>query len=85
MAGSGANPAHLADVHTFEKYSRPLLDAMAALPAGEQIVLVAHIHCGYSVALAVERFRDKVAAVVFVTATMPAVGRPMAATSDEVM
>jgi alpha-beta hydrolase superfamily lysophospholipase len=85
MAGCGAHPARLADVRTFEEYSRPLLDAIAALPAGEQVVLVAHSHGGYSVALAVERFLDKVAAAVFVAASMPAVGRPMAATSDEVM
>ena len=85
MAGCGAHPARLADVRTFEEYSRPLLGAVAALPAGEQVVLVAHSHGGYSVALAVERFPDKVAVAVFVTASMPAVGRPMAATSDEVM
>ncbi|CAD6272311.1 unnamed protein product [Miscanthus lutarioriparius] len=85
MAGCGAHPARLDDVRTFEEYSRPLLDAMAALPAGEQVVLVAHSHGGYSVALAVERFPDKVAAAVFVTASMPAVGRPMAATSDELL
>ncbi|KAG0517822.1 hypothetical protein BDA96_09G122400 [Sorghum bicolor] len=83
MAGCGAHTARLADVHTFEEYSRPLLDAMAALPAGEQVVLVAHSHGGSSVALAVERFPEKVAAAVFVAAMMPAVGRPMAATSDE--
>lgn len=84
MAGCGVHPARLADVRTFQEYSRPLLDAMAALPAGEQVVLVAHSHGGYSVALAIERFPDKVAAAVFVAASMAAVGRPMAATSDEV-
>ncbi|WVZ98258.1 hypothetical protein U9M48_043723 [Paspalum notatum var. saurae] len=85
MAGCGRHPARLADVRTFEEYSRPLLDAVAALPAGERAVLVAHSHGGYSVALAVERFPDKVAAAVFVAASMPALGRPMAATSDELL
>lgn len=85
MAGCGAHPARLADVRTFEEYTSPLLDAMAALPPGELVVLVAHSHGGYSVALAVERFPDRVAAAVFVAASMPAVGRPMAATSDELL
>nr|CAB3461681.1 unnamed protein product [Digitaria exilis] len=85
MAGCGAHPARLADVRTFEEYSRPLLDAMAALPPRERVVVVAHSHGGYSIALAVERFPDRVAAAVFVAASMPAVGRPMAATSDELL
>jgi pimeloyl-ACP methyl ester carboxylesterase len=86
MAGSGAHPARAGEVRTFEEYSRPLLDAVAALPPGERAVLVGHSHGGCSVALAAERFPDKVAAAVFVTASMPAVGRSMgAATTDEVL
>ncbi|GJN14193.1 hypothetical protein PR202_gb00984 [Eleusine coracana subsp. coracana] len=83
MAGCGAHPARLADVRCFEEYSRPLLDFVAALPPGERAVLVAHSHGGYSVALAAERFPEKVAAAVFVTASLPAVGRSMAAATDE--
>ncbi|TVU19099.1 hypothetical protein EJB05_35232, partial [Eragrostis curvula] len=84
MAGCGAHPARLADVPGFEEYSRPLLDAVAALPEGERVVIVAHSHGGCGVALAAERFPDKVAAAVFVTASLPAVGRSMAAaTTDE--
>ncbi|KQK06632.1 probable esterase PIR7A [Brachypodium distachyon] len=85
MAGCGVHPARVDEVAGFEEYSRPLLDALAALPPGERAVLVAHSHGGYSVALAVERFPEKVAAAVFVTASMPAVGRAMAATSDELL
>jgi pimeloyl-ACP methyl ester carboxylesterase len=84
MAGCGVHPARVDEVLSFEDYSRPLLDELDGLPAGEQVVLVAHSHGGYSVALAVERFPEKVAAAIFVTASMPAVGREMAATSDEV-
>ncbi|KAF8765831.1 hypothetical protein HU200_008345 [Digitaria exilis] len=85
MAGCGAHPARLAEVRTFEEYSRPLLDAVAALPPGERAVLVGHSHGGCGVALAAERFPEKVAAAVFVAASMPAVGRSMgAATTDEV-
>nr|CAB3461680.1 unnamed protein product [Digitaria exilis] len=84
MAGCGAHPARLAEVRTFEEYSRPLLDAVAALPPGERAVLVGHSHGGCGVALAAERFPEKVAAAVFVAASMPAVGRSMgAATTDE--
>uniref|UniRef100_A0ACD5TGV6 Uncharacterized protein n=1 Tax=Avena sativa TaxID=4498 RepID=A0ACD5TGV6_AVESA len=85
MAGCGVHPARVDEVLTFEDYSRPLLDALDALPPGEKVVLVAHSHGGYSVALAVERFPEKVAAAVFVTASMPAVGRAMAATRDELL
>ncbi|CAL4900374.1 unnamed protein product [Urochloa decumbens] len=51
-------------MRTFEEYSRPLLNAMAALPPGERVVFVAHSHGWYNVALAVERFPDRVAAAV---------------------
>uniref|UniRef100_A0A0E0PLL0 AB hydrolase-1 domain-containing protein n=1 Tax=Oryza rufipogon TaxID=4529 RepID=A0A0E0PLL0_ORYRU len=90
MAASGAHPARVDEVRTFEDYSRPLLDALAALPpAGgdgddeERVVLVGHSQGGFSVALAAERFPERVAAVVFLTAAMPPVGRPMSATTVE--
>ncbi|EEC79085.1 hypothetical protein OsI_19694 [Oryza sativa Indica Group] len=90
MAASGAHPARVDEVRTFEDYSRPLLDALAALPpAGgdgddeERVVLVGHSQGGFSVALAAERFPERVAAVVFLTAAMPPVGRPMSATTEE--
>uniref|UniRef100_A0A0D9YJQ6 AB hydrolase-1 domain-containing protein n=1 Tax=Oryza glumipatula TaxID=40148 RepID=A0A0D9YJQ6_9ORYZ len=63
---------------TSPEYSRPLLDAVAAAAApGERLVLVGHSHGGLSVALAMERFPDKVAAAVFVAAAMPCVGKHM--------
>uniref|UniRef100_A0A0D9YJQ5 AB hydrolase-1 domain-containing protein n=1 Tax=Oryza glumipatula TaxID=40148 RepID=A0A0D9YJQ5_9ORYZ len=62
----------------YREYSRPLLDAVAAAAApGERLVLVGHSHGGLSVALAMERFPDKVAAAVFVAAAMPCVGKHM--------
>ncbi|KAL6613859.1 hypothetical protein ACP70R_036129 [Stipagrostis hirtigluma subsp. patula] len=77
MAGCGARPGRGEEVASFEEYSRPLLDAMAALPEGEKAVLVAHSFGGQSMALAMERHPDKVTVAVFVTATMPAAGKPM--------
>uniref|UniRef100_A0A0E0L1R7 AB hydrolase-1 domain-containing protein n=1 Tax=Oryza punctata TaxID=4537 RepID=A0A0E0L1R7_ORYPU len=85
MAAGGVNPARVDEVRTFEEYSRPLLDVLAALPApsGERVVLVGHSQGGFSIALAAERFPERLAAVVFLTAAMPPVGRPMANTTDE--
>ncbi|KAL6613856.1 hypothetical protein ACP70R_036126 [Stipagrostis hirtigluma subsp. patula] len=77
MAGCGASPARAEEVASFEEYSRPLLDAVAALPEGEKAVLVGHSFGGQSLALAMERYPDKVAVAVFVSAAMPAAGKPM--------
>ncbi|CAO2038645.1 unnamed protein product, partial [Urochloa humidicola] len=77
MAGCGARPGHGEEVASFEEYSRPLLDAVAALPESEKAVLVAHSFGGQSLALTMERHPEKIAAAVFVTATMPAAGKPM--------
>ncbi|CAL4969839.1 unnamed protein product [Urochloa decumbens] len=77
MAGCGASPGHGEDVESFEEYCRPLLDTVAALPEGEKAVLVGHSFGGQCLALAMERFPEKVAMAVFVTATMPVPGKPM--------
>jgi len=85
LAASGAHPARLDEVASFEEYSRPLLDAVAAAaPGGERLVLVGHSHGGLSLALAMERFPRKVAAAVFVAAAMPCVGKHMGVTTEEV-
>ncbi|KAJ1286989.1 hypothetical protein BS78_03G395300 [Paspalum vaginatum] len=86
MAASGAHPARLAEVASFEDYSRPLLDAVAAAPEeGDRLVLVGHSLGGLSVALAMERFPNKVAAAVFLAACMPRVGSHMGITVEEFM
>ncbi|KAF7032736.1 hypothetical protein CFC21_043884 [Triticum aestivum] len=85
MAASGAHPARMDEVPSFEDYSWPLLDAVAAAPAGERLVLVGHSLGGLNIALAMERFPRKVAAAVFLAACMPCVGRHMGATTEEIM
>ncbi|XP_020179710.1 probable esterase PIR7A [Aegilops tauschii subsp. strangulata] len=85
MAASGAHPARMDEVPSFEDYSRPLLDAVAAAPAGERLVLVGHSLGGLNIALAMERFPRKVAAAVFLAACMPCVGRHMGVTTEEIM
>ncbi|WVZ70117.1 hypothetical protein U9M48_018811 [Paspalum notatum var. saurae] len=71
LAASGIDARRLRDVPTFEDYTRPLLDALQALPPGERAVLVGHSFGGMSIALAAEMFPEKVAAAVFVTAFLP--------------
>ncbi|XP_062230530.1 esterase PIR7B-like [Phragmites australis] len=85
LAASGAHPARLDEVCSFEEYSRPLLDAVAAAPDGERLVLVGHSHGGLSLALAMERFPRKIAAAVFVAAALPCVGKHMGVTTEEFM
>ena len=77
MTACGASPARAEEVASFEEYSRPLLDTVAALPPGEQAILVGHSFGGLSLALAMERYPDSVAVAVFVSAAMPAAGKPM--------
>ncbi|KAL6613852.1 hypothetical protein ACP70R_036122 [Stipagrostis hirtigluma subsp. patula] len=83
MAASGAHPARVDEVPSFEEYSRPLLDAVAAAPDGERLVLVGHSLGGLSLALAMERFPGKVAAAVFLVACMPCVGRHLGLPIEE--
>jgi alpha-beta hydrolase superfamily lysophospholipase len=84
LAAAGAHPARLHEVRSFEDYSRPLLDAVAAAPDGDRLVLVGHSHGGLSLALAMERFPRKIAAAVFVAAALPCVGKHMGVTTEEV-
>ena len=71
LAASGVDPRPLREVPTFRDYAAPLLDLLAALPAGDRVVLVGHSLGGVSGALAAELFPDKVAAAVFLCAFMP--------------
>jgi pimeloyl-ACP methyl ester carboxylesterase len=84
MTACGASAACIEEVRSFEEYSRPLLDAVAALTPGEKAVLVGHSFGGQSLALAMERYPDKVAVAVFVSAAMPAAGKPMAFVLEQV-
>lgn len=50
---------------------------MAVAPAGERLILVGHSFGGLSIALAMERFPDKIAMAVFAASSMPCVGKHM--------
>ncbi|XP_037474624.1 salicylic acid-binding protein 2-like [Triticum dicoccoides] len=84
LAACGADARRLSDAPTFEDYTRPLLDALRALPDGERAVLVGHSFGGMSLALAAEEFPDKVAAAVFLTAFMPDCAGPRTRVIEQV-
>ncbi|KAK7386479.1 hypothetical protein VNO78_26739 [Psophocarpus tetragonolobus] len=71
LAACGTNMKKIEDVHTFYQYSEPLLQLMATIPQNEKVVLVGHSLGGLNIALAMEKFPEKVAIGVFVTAIMP--------------
>ncbi|XP_062208008.1 probable esterase PIR7A isoform X2 [Phragmites australis] len=77
LVACGASAVRAEEVRSFEEFSRPLLDAVANVPPGEKVVLVGHSFGGHNISLAMERYPDKVAVAVFVSAAMPTVGRPM--------
>ena len=71
LAASGINMKRIADVDTFSQYSEPLLQLMTTIPSNEKVVLVGHSFGGMNIALAMEKFPEKVAVGVFLTAFAP--------------
>ncbi|KAJ4714965.1 Salicylic acid-binding protein 2 [Melia azedarach] len=71
LAASGINMKAIQDVHTFQDYAEPLLEIMASLPPNKKVILVGHSLGGLSLALAMEKFPEKVLVAVFITAFMP--------------
>uniref|UniRef100_A0A7N0V6W5 AB hydrolase-1 domain-containing protein n=1 Tax=Kalanchoe fedtschenkoi TaxID=63787 RepID=A0A7N0V6W5_KALFE len=71
MAASGIDTRSIQDVRKLAEYSQPLLDFMKELPPDEKVVLVGHSLGGMSLAIAMEKFPEKIAVAVFLTAFMP--------------
>ncbi|XP_058089478.1 methylesterase 2-like [Magnolia sinica] len=72
LGASATNPKKLKDeVCKFSDYSQPLLDVMASLPPQQKVILVGHSLGGLTLALAMDKYPEKVSAAVFVTALMP--------------
>ena len=71
LAASGINAKQIQDVQTFSKYSEPLLDFLALLPPNEKVVLVGHSLAGLNLALAMDKFPEKIAVAVFFSAFLP--------------
>ena len=71
MAASGINPKHVDDLNSMADYNEPLMEFMNSLPQQERVVLVGHSLGGINISLAMEKFPQKIAVAVFVTASMP--------------
>ncbi|XP_023518216.1 salicylic acid-binding protein 2-like [Cucurbita pepo subsp. pepo] len=71
MAASGIHRKVIQDVHSIVDYSEPLLKFMACLPPNQKLILVGHSLGGFNLAVAMDRFPDKIAASVFVAAFVP--------------
>ncbi|KAI3665735.1 hypothetical protein L6452_44365 [Arctium lappa] len=72
LSASGTNTKLIQQVTSLSDYTLPLLEFMATtIPAEEKVVLVGHSLGGMNIALAMEKFPEKVAIAVFLTAFMP--------------
>ncbi|KAB1214682.1 Salicylic acid-binding protein 2 [Morella rubra] len=71
LAASGIKLRAIQDVHTLYEYTEPLLELLASLPPNEKVVLVGHSLGGMNLALAMDKYPEKVAVAVFLTAFMP--------------
>ncbi|OAY77514.1 putative esterase PIR7A [Ananas comosus] len=84
LAGSGVDPRRIEELRSFAEYSQPLMDAMAAAVDGrERAIVVGHSLGGLSIALAMQKFPQNVAAAVFVAAVMPSSSNPMSCIAKE--
>ncbi|KAJ9170764.1 hypothetical protein P3X46_018844 [Hevea brasiliensis] len=71
MAASGRHPKAFQEVHTFTEYNEPLMEFMGFLQEKEKVILVGHSLGGMNLALAMEKYPDKISAAVFVSAVLP--------------
>ncbi|XP_057492278.1 salicylic acid-binding protein 2-like [Actinidia eriantha] len=71
LAASGVNLKKIHDLRTLRDYSEPLMETMASLGPGEKVVLVGHSLGGMNLALAMDKYPEKISVAVYVTAFMP--------------
>ncbi|CAK8539787.1 unnamed protein product [Lathyrus sativus] len=71
LAACGINTQKIEDVDTFADYSKPLLEFLASLDPNEKVILVGHSFGGMSIALAMEKFPEKIAVGIFIAAFIP--------------
>ena len=84
MTASGIHPKQVQDIKFPEEHTQPLIDFMASLPAEERVVLVGHSMGGVCIALAMQRFPEKISAAVFAAAIMPGPELSLLAMNGEV-
>ncbi|CAN6832415.1 unnamed protein product, partial [Brassica oleracea] len=71
LAASGIDTRSITDISTCEQYSEPLLNLLKSLPNDEKVVLVGHSFGGLSLAIAMDKFPNKISVSVFLSAFMP--------------
>ncbi|KAK4477493.1 hypothetical protein RD792_016719 [Penstemon davidsonii] len=71
LAAAGNSTKKLEEVRSLHDYTLPLLEALAAVPEGEKVVLIGHSGGGYPAAFAMEKYPEKIAVAVFLNALMP--------------
>ncbi|CAI0429516.1 unnamed protein product [Linum tenue] len=75
LAASGIHPKQATKLGSVSDYLAPLMELMTSLTGGgkeEKVILVGHSMGGVGISAAMEKFAEKVAVAVFVTAFMPA-------------
>lgn len=71
LSASGINTKHIQDLRTFYDYTLPLLELMASIPPHQKVILVGHSLGGLNIALAADKYPEKVLVAVFLAAFMP--------------
>ncbi|BFG38966.1 hypothetical protein CerSpe_252400 [Prunus speciosa] len=70
LGASGINPIQIQQLRSISQYVEPLTKLMVSLPPKERIILVGHSMGGAVISIFMERFPEKIAAAVYVTAFM---------------
>ncbi|XP_010531230.1 PREDICTED: methylesterase 1-like [Tarenaya hassleriana] len=80
LAAAGIDMRSIKDIDTCEEYSKPLMTVLGSSSPcdghDEKVVLVGHSFGGLSLAMAMDRFPDKISVSVFLTAFMPDTRNP---------
>lgn len=85
LSASGINTKCLEEIHTLDDYAEPLMNLMVSIPAYQKVVLVGHSFGGFSLALAMENYPQKIRVAVFVAALMPDVNHSPQYIMDQVL
>ncbi|KAL6012520.1 hypothetical protein ACLOJK_003009 [Asimina triloba] len=83
LAASGVDSKGLDQVGSVHSYFQPLMEIMEDLAHDERVILVGHSYGGIGIALAMEKYPQKVWVGVFATAVMPNFSFPPAAIIKE--
>ncbi|PQM36296.1 salicylic acid-binding protein 2 [Prunus yedoensis var. nudiflora] len=70
LGAAGINPIQIQQLRSISQYVEPLTKLMVSLPPNERIILVGHSIGGAVISIFLERFPEKIAAAVYVTAYM---------------